>query len=93
MSDRLKFFRRLMSAFEGTSNPQHAVERGFYVNLPNNPIAEITGRVALCPSSVHLLFGGIESGKTTQLLLTQQALNELEDIKAIYVDVSLITAY
>ncbi len=93
MSDRLKFFRRLMSAFEGTSNPQHAVERGFYVNLPNNPIAEITGRVALRPSSVHLLFGGIESGKTTQLLLTQQALNELEDIKAIYVDVSLITAY
>jgi hypothetical protein len=91
MSDRLKFFRRLMSAFEGTSNPQRAVERGFYVNLPNNPIAEITGRVALRPSSVHLLFGGIGSGKTTQLLLTQQALNELEDIKAIYVDVSLFT--
>lgn len=91
MSDRLKFFRRLMSAFEGTSNPQRAVERGFYVNLPNNPIEEITGRVALRPSSVHLLFGGIGSGKTTQLLLTQQALNELEDIKAIYVDVSLVT--
>jgi hypothetical protein len=91
MSDRLKFFRRLMSAFEGTSNPQRAVERGFYVNLPNNPIEEITGRVTLRPSSVHLLFGGIGSGKTTQLLLTQQALNELEDIKAIYVDVSLVT--
>lgn len=91
MSDRLKFFRRLMSAFEGTSNPQRAVERGFYVNLPNNPIEEITGRVALRPSSVHLLFGGIGSGKTTQLLLTQQALNELEDIKAIYVDVSSVT--
>jgi hypothetical protein len=91
MSNRLKFFRRLMSAFEGTSNPQRAVERGFYVNLPNNPIEEITGRVALRPSSVHLLFGGIGSGKTTQLLLTQQALNDLEDIKAIYVDVSLVT--
>ena len=38
-----------------------------------------------------MLFGGIGSGKTTQLLLTQQALNELEDIKAIYVDVSLVT--
>jgi len=80
-----------MSAFEGTSNPQRAVERGFHVNLPNNPIGEITGRVALRPSSVHLLFGGIGSGKTTQLLLTKKALNELEDIKAIYVDVSLIT--
>jgi hypothetical protein len=91
MSERLKFFRRLMSAFEGTSNPQRAVERGFYVNLPNNPVAVITAKIALRPSSVHLLFGGIGSGKTTQLLLTQQALNELEDIKAIYVDVSLVT--
>lgn len=91
MSDRLKFFRRLMSAFEGTSNPQRAVERGFYINLPNNPVGEITGRVALRPSSMHLLFGGIGSGKTTQLLMTQTALNGLEDIKAIYVDVSLVT--
>jgi Cdc6-like AAA superfamily ATPase len=91
MSERLKFFRRLMSAFEGTSNPQRAVERGFYVNLPNNPVGEITRRIELRPSSVHLLFGGIGSGKTTQLLLTQQALNELEDIKAIYIDVSLVT--
>jgi hypothetical protein len=91
MSDRLKFFRRLMSAFEGTSNPQRAVERGFYVNLPNNPVGVITGKIALRPSSVHLLFGGIGSGKTTQLLLTQEALNELEDIKAIYVDISLFT--
>jgi hypothetical protein len=91
MSDRLKFFRKLMSAFEGTSNPQRAVERGFYVNLPNNPVGAITRRIELRPSSVHLVFGGIGSGKTTQLLLTQQALNELEDIKAIYVDVSLVT--
>ena len=91
MSDRLKFFRRLMSAFEGTSNPQRAVERGFYVNLPNSPIEVITRRIELSPSSVHLLFGGIGSGKTTQLLLTQKHLNELEDIKAIYVDVSLVT--
>ena len=91
MSDRLKFFRKLMSAFEGTSNPQRAVDKGFYINLPNNPVGVITGKIALRPSSVHLLFGGIGSGKTTQLLLTQQALNELEDIQAIYVDVSLIT--
>ncbi|TYQ26046.1 hypothetical protein [Pseudanabaena sp. UWO310] len=91
MSDRLKFFRRLMSAFEGTSNPQRAVERGFYINLPNNPVGVITGKIALRPSSAHLLFGGIGSGKTTQLLLTQQALNELEDIKAIYIDISLFT--
>ena len=91
MSDRLKFFRGLMSAFEGTSNPQRAVERGFYVNLPNNPVGELARRIEVRPSSVRILLGGIGAGKTTQLLLTQKALNELEDIKAIYVDVSLFT--
>jgi hypothetical protein len=91
MSDRLKFFRKLMSAFEGTSNPQRAVERGFYVNLPNSPIRELTRRIEVNPSSTRILLGGIGAGKTTQLLLTQSALNELEDIQAIYVDVSLFT--
>ena len=91
MSDRLKFFRRLMSAFEGTSNPQRAVERGFYVNLPNNPVGELARRIEVSPWSTRMLLGGIGSGKTTQLLLIQNALNELEDIKAIYVDVSLVT--
>jgi hypothetical protein len=80
-----------MAAFEGTSNPQHAIERGYYVDLPNNPVGEITRRVELRPSSVHLLLGGIGSGKTTQLLLAQEHLNQLEGFKAIYVDVSLYT--
>ena len=91
MSDRLKFFRRLMSAFEGTSNPQRAVERGFYVNLPNNPVGELARRIEVNPWSARMLLGGIGSGKTTRLLLIQNVLNELEDIKAIYVDVSLVT--
>ncbi|MFN7716446.1 MAG: hypothetical protein ACK5QS_13340 [Pseudanabaenaceae cyanobacterium] len=91
MSERLKFFRKLMSAFEGTSNPQRAVERGFYVKLPNSPIREITRRIEVNPSSIKILLGGIGAGKTTQLLLTQSVLNELEDIQAIYVDVSLFT--
>lgn len=91
MSERLKFFRKLISAFEGTSNPQRAVERGFYVNLPNNPVGELARRIEVSPWSTRMLLGGIGSGKTTQLLLIQNALNELEDIKAIYVDVSLVT--
>ena len=91
MSERLQRFRKLMAAFEGTSNPQHAIERGYYVDLPNNPVGEITRRVELRPSSVHLLLGGIGSGKTTQLLLAEEHLNQLEGFKAIYVDVSLYT--
>jgi len=89
MSDRLKLFRKLMSAFEGSSNPQQAIDTGFYIDLPNNPVGEIARRVELRPSSVHLLLGGIGSGKTTQLLLATERLNQLEDIKAIYVDVTL----
>jgi len=91
MSERLQRFRKLMAAFEGTSNPQHAIERGYYVDLPNNPMAGIARRVELRPSSVHLLLGGIGSGKTTQLLLAQEHLNQLEGFNAIYVDVSLHT--
>ena len=91
MSERLQRFRKLMAAFEGSSNPQHAIERGYYVDLPNNPMAGIARRVELRPSSVHLLLGGIGSGKTTQLLLAQEHLNQLEDFNAIYVDVSLHT--
>jgi hypothetical protein len=91
MSERLQRFRKLMAAFEGTSNPQHAIKRGYYVDSPNNLVGDITRRVELRPSSVHLLLGGIGSGKTTQLLLAQEHLNQLEGFKAIYVDVSLHT--
>jgi hypothetical protein len=91
MSERLQRFRKLMAAFEGTSNPQQAIERGYYVDLPNNPVKGIARRVELRPSSVHLLLGGIGSGKTTQLLLAQEHLNQLEGFNAIYVDVSLHT--
>jgi hypothetical protein len=91
MSERLQRFRKLMAAFEGTSNPQHAIKRGYYVDFPNNTMAGIARRVELRPSSVHLLLGGIGSGKTTQLLLAQEHLNQLEGFNAIYVDVSLHT--
>ena len=91
MSERLKRFRQLMSAFEGTSNPQRAIEQGYYVNVPNNPVKEITRRVELRPSSIHLLMGGVGSGKTTQLLLTKEHIDQLEDSKAIYIDVSFYT--
>lgn len=91
MSNRLKFFREQMAAFEGTADPQRAVESGYYVPEPRRSVSElITRRIALRPSSTHLLLGGIGSGKTTQLLVTCKRINEeIEDIHARYVDVSL----
>ena len=56
MSERLQRFRKLMAAFEGTSNPQHAIERGYHIDLPNNPMVGIARRVELRPSLKLLSF-------------------------------------
>jgi len=93
MSNRLAFFRKQMAAFEGAANPQRAIDSKYYVPEPQHSVSDlITRRVALRPSSTHLLIGGIGSGKTTQLLVTCERINrEVEDIHAYYVDVSLYT--
>jgi len=92
MSNRLKIFRERMAAFEGAANPSEAIESGYYVHAPGKLLVDnISNRVALRPSSSHLLLGGIGSGKTTQLLVACQQINEIEDIHAIYIDVSQYT--
>ncbi|PPJ63187.1 hypothetical protein CUN59_11620 [Cuspidothrix issatschenkoi CHARLIE-1] len=81
-----------MAAFEGAADPSAAIESGYYVHAPGKLLVdEISARIALRPSSSHLLLGGIGSGKTTQLLVACKQINEIEDTHAIYVDVSLYT--
>ena len=92
MSDRLQFFREQMAAFEGTSDPQEAIKKGYFVQQPRHSLANnIANRIALRPSSKHLLVGGIGSGKTTQLMIARDRINEIDDTHAIYVDASLYT--
>ena len=92
MSNRLKLFRERMAAFEGAANPSEAIESGYYVHAPGKLLVDtISGRIALRPSSSHLLLGGIGSGKTTQLLVACKQINEIEDTHAVYVDISLYT--
>lgn len=92
MSNRLKLFRERMAAFEGAADPSSAIESGYYVHAPAKLLVDdIANRIALRPFSSHLLLGGIGSGKTTQLLVACQQINEIEDIHAIYVDVSRYT--
>jgi hypothetical protein len=92
MSNRLQIFRQKMAAFEGTADPLEAIESGYYVNAPGKLLVDtISGRLALRPFSSHLLIGGIGSGKTTQLLVARQQIEEIEDTYALYVDVSLYT--
>ncbi|MBE9251370.1 hypothetical protein IQ226_20010 [Dolichospermum sp. LEGE 00240] len=81
-----------MAAFEGAANPSEAIESGYYVHAPGKLLVDnISNRIALRPSSSHLLLGGIGSGKTTQLLVAYQQINQIEDIHAIYIDVSEYT--
>ncbi|MBP0019221.1 MAG: hypothetical protein J7647_16925 [Cyanobacteria bacterium SBLK] len=92
--NRLEFFRNKMAAFAGSANPQEALDRGYYVQQPRGAIADtLADRLALRPNSVHLLVGTVGSGKTTQLLVARDRLNEIEDIHAVYVDVSLYAPF
>jgi Cdc6-like AAA superfamily ATPase len=93
MENLLDFFRKQMAAFEGAANPSKAIESGFYIPEPGKSISDlIAGRIALRPASSHLILGGIGSGKTTQLLVTLDRLNDLlENSYVRYLDVSLST--
>lgn len=92
MSERLQRFRKMMAAFEGAADPAKALEQGYYVHAPGKLLVDqIVNRIALRPASSHLLVGGIGTGKTTQLLMAQRQLQEIEDIAAYYLDVSTYT--
>ncbi|MBD2482526.1 hypothetical protein [Planktothrix sp. FACHB-1365] len=92
MSNKLQFFREKMAAFEANTDPQKAIARGYYVNQPQKSLADtLANRIALRPASTHLLAGGIGSGKTTQLLVAKDKINEIGDTYAHYIDVSLYT--
>jgi hypothetical protein len=91
MSNRLKFYREQMAAFEGTVDPRSAIDSGYYIPEPRKSSSSQIARIALRPSAKHLLIGGIGSGKTTQLLIACDQLNDIENISAHYIDVSLYT--
>jgi hypothetical protein len=93
MANRLDFFRQQMAAFEGSTNPLKAIDSGYYVPEPRKSVSDlIAGRLALRPASTHLILGGIGSGKTTQLLVTRDRINDLLDNAYVhYLDVSTYT--
>jgi hypothetical protein len=78
-----------MARFRPSGSPAHAIAAGFYVRRPDrSAVDEIVTRLELEPNSAHLVVGGIGSGKTTQLLVADAELNKVDDVRAIYVDVS-----
>ncbi len=93
MENLLDFFRKQMAAFEGAANPSKAIASGYYIPEPGKSVSDlIAARIALRPTSTHLILGGIGSGKTTQLLLGRDRIDELlENAYVRYIDVSLST--
>ncbi|HRI72211.1 MAG TPA: hypothetical protein PK156_48590 [Polyangium sp.] len=91
MATRRQRFRDAMARLQAAGSPSDAIERGFYIARPGgSAVSVISGRLELVPTASFLLIGGIGSGKTTELLMTAKTLNELDDTRAFYVDVSAI---
>jgi Cdc6-like AAA superfamily ATPase len=90
MENRLDFFRQQMAAFEGSADPSKATNGNYYVPFGNISVADsIAGRLALRPTSSHLLLGGIGSGKTTELLIASKKIEQLtEKVYIRYIDVT-----
>jgi hypothetical protein len=78
-----------MARVNGAADPADAIAQGFYISPRDSLALRIAARLDLQPASAHLVVGGVGSGKTTQLLITRDALRaEHPDALAIYVDVS-----
>lgn len=91
MTTRLEKFRDYMARLNPSGDPRGAVRDGLYVPRPGRSTAdEVAARLELDPTSSHLIVGGIGSGKTTQLLVACDRLNQLADTRAEYIDLSLI---
>lgn len=88
MENRLDFFRQQMAAFDGSSDPNGAFEKGFYIEEPNQSATnQWFKRICLKPTSRNLIVGGIGAGKTTQLLKIRQLLGDT-DVYCHYIDVT-----
>jgi hypothetical protein len=87
-TDRLERFRALRARLDPTGDPAHALSEGLYVEAGQAVSARLAAELLLAPASTHLLIGGVGSGKTTELMSAQRRLNEVQDTRAFYVDVS-----
>ena len=65
------------------------IEGGYYVEPPGRTVAHDLGpRLELEPTSSHIVLGGVGSGKTTQLMVMCDRLNRVDDILALFIDVT-----
>jgi hypothetical protein len=85
---RRERFKQYMSRVAAAADPALAIQQQLYVHPPNAISDLIVRHLEIDATSRHLVVGSIGSGKTTQLLVATRALNDLPDVRAVYVDVS-----
>lgn len=86
---RRERFRGYMASVDPAENPLTAIERRVYVPPPRAIANQMVARFEIEPRARELVVGGVGSGKTTQLWVCTQNLNEVPDIAATYIDVSV----
>jgi hypothetical protein len=84
---RLERFRALRAKLDPAGDPADAMV-AHYVDVPDAISARIAAELTLAPASSHLVIGGVGSGKTTELLAIKRRIDALNDMSALYVDVS-----
>ncbi len=74
-----------MNCFDPKGEPAGALERGFYVEPPAATARQIADRLAIEPSSSHVIVGGVGTGKSTELHVLSSKVPE--DTTAFFLDV------
>ena len=85
-TDRKSRFRAYMARFNPTAPALRSIDQKLVVDRgPESVHAQFAVRADLEPGSQQLLVGGIGSGKTTELLLTERLLKQESDVLAVYI--------
>lgn len=88
-TDRRARFREYMQKLNPTAPAQSVIDSGLALkDLHGSLYKVMAARADLDPGSQQILVGGIGSGKTTELLLTQRWLTDEFRSSALYIDIS-----
>ena len=90
--ERRRNFRNYMKAFNPTTPARDVIAAGMVLkDLRKNLHMSLAARADLEPGSQQLIVGGIGSGKTTELLLAEQALSDQANTLPLFIDVTAET--
>src|SRR5258706_11094150 len=91
-AERRARFRDYMRRFNPTALAMETIGSGLvFEDLHGSLYTKLGSRADLDPGSQQLLAGGTGSGKTTELLLTQQWLSQRQNTFPVFIDINAET--